>query len=236
MRNSKGITIIALVITIIVLLILAGVSITIVFGEHGIIKSAQEASNKTNEALENDKNDMKDLANKVNELRGEGNSGIEEVSRLYLIKDGKDCTEVTGGWEGVPYYGRETGNLTFEDKGNLYANFVGTNADTMYWKATKNEIDWSEYQTINMVAMAYHPLSSHAKSGGMYPSLISDKSGITAVKDPIISDLVDISKIKVLNQKVTVTSRLPQEYTPNYFAGIMVHRCSAYIYDVYLEK
>ena len=43
MKKQKGITLIALVITIIVLLILAGVSINLVIGENGILKQAQNA-------------------------------------------------------------------------------------------------------------------------------------------------------------------------------------------------
>lgn len=47
MRNQKGITLIALVITIIVLLILAGVSIAMLTGENGILTNAQEAQKQT---------------------------------------------------------------------------------------------------------------------------------------------------------------------------------------------
>ncbi len=50
MKNKKGITLIALIITIIVLLILAGVSISMVVGENGILNRATDASKKTNEA------------------------------------------------------------------------------------------------------------------------------------------------------------------------------------------
>lgn len=47
LRKNKGITLIALVITIIILLILAGVSLNLVMGEKGILKSATDASEKT---------------------------------------------------------------------------------------------------------------------------------------------------------------------------------------------
>ena len=47
MRNQKGITLIALVITIIVLLILAGVSIAMLTGENGILTNATESQQKT---------------------------------------------------------------------------------------------------------------------------------------------------------------------------------------------
>ena len=48
--NSKGITLIALVITIIVLLILAGITIATLTGDNGIIGKAINAKNETNKA------------------------------------------------------------------------------------------------------------------------------------------------------------------------------------------
>ena len=50
MRKQKGITLIALVITIIVILILAGISILTLNGENGVIKKAITAKEKTEEA------------------------------------------------------------------------------------------------------------------------------------------------------------------------------------------
>ena len=46
-KNARGITLIALVITIIVLLILAGVTINALSGENGILKRATQAKSKT---------------------------------------------------------------------------------------------------------------------------------------------------------------------------------------------
>ena len=46
-KRNKGITLIALVITIIILLILAGVTIVTLTGENGILTRASEASEKT---------------------------------------------------------------------------------------------------------------------------------------------------------------------------------------------
>ena len=47
LKKEKGITLIALVVTIVVLLILAGVSISMLTGENGIIKQAQDAKEET---------------------------------------------------------------------------------------------------------------------------------------------------------------------------------------------
>ena len=50
--SNKGITLIALVITIIVLLILAGVSIAMLTGENGVLTKATEAKDQTEIAQE----------------------------------------------------------------------------------------------------------------------------------------------------------------------------------------
>ena len=54
LKKEKGITLIALVVTIVVLLILAGVSINALFGDTGIINKAKEAQNKMEEAKNSD--------------------------------------------------------------------------------------------------------------------------------------------------------------------------------------
>ncbi len=50
MKSNSGITLVALVITIIVLLILAGVSISLVVGDNGIMTRAKDAGTKTESA------------------------------------------------------------------------------------------------------------------------------------------------------------------------------------------
>ena len=50
MKSKKGVTLIALVITIIVLLILAGVSISLVVGDSGVFTQADDAATKTDRA------------------------------------------------------------------------------------------------------------------------------------------------------------------------------------------
>lgn len=50
LKGQKGITLVALVITIIVLLILAGVTITLTLGEKGIFKTAEKAGENYTQA------------------------------------------------------------------------------------------------------------------------------------------------------------------------------------------
>ena len=49
MKKNNGITLIALVITIIVLLILAGISIAMLTGDNGLLNRAKDAGEKTKE-------------------------------------------------------------------------------------------------------------------------------------------------------------------------------------------
>jgi len=73
-KEMKGITLVALVVTIVVLLILAGVSINLVLGNNGIIDKAKEAQRKSAEATQNDLKGMNGL---VSEMEGAlaGNGG-----------------------------------------------------------------------------------------------------------------------------------------------------------------
>ena len=57
-EENTGITLIALVITIIVLLILAGVSISMLTGQNGILNRAAEAKEKTDQAQKEEQNTM----------------------------------------------------------------------------------------------------------------------------------------------------------------------------------
>ncbi len=76
MKNNKGITLVALVVTIVVLLILATVSINLVLGDNGIVKKAQDAKTKSAEASENDLKGMNSLVSEMEgALAGNGSTG-----------------------------------------------------------------------------------------------------------------------------------------------------------------
>ena len=80
--NQTGITLIALVVTIVVLLILAGVSLNAIFSENGIIKRAQDAQNKMDEATQNDLDSINELNNwidgKINGSSGGNTTGGDD--------------------------------------------------------------------------------------------------------------------------------------------------------------
>ena len=72
-RKERGITLIALVITIIVLLILAGVSIAMLTGDNGILTQAQNAKDKTEQASEAEKIQLAVMATSMD------NNGYTEI-------------------------------------------------------------------------------------------------------------------------------------------------------------
>lgn len=63
-KKENGITLVALVVTIIVLLILAGVAISLTIGNNGIFTRAQDATEKYNESVANEQDEMR----KFNEI------------------------------------------------------------------------------------------------------------------------------------------------------------------------
>ena len=80
--NSKGITLIALVVTIVILLILAGVSIRVLLGDKGIVKRAQEAQKQWNESSKNELDSLKITENYLEQA---------EIHNWERIEDGIIC-------------------------------------------------------------------------------------------------------------------------------------------------
>lgn len=71
LKGQKGITLVALVVTIIVLIILAGVSISLVLSDNGVITKAKEGANAQAQASSNEQHLMNQVAEyAANELAG----------------------------------------------------------------------------------------------------------------------------------------------------------------------
>ena len=119
MKNQRGITLIALVITIIVLLILAGVSIAMLTGENGILTRADDAAEETAFATARE-----NVANAINEAITEyyGNTYVDngsttisdEVSAALSALDGPDDGGATIAY--TTGTGTGTVTITFGDK------------------------------------------------------------------------------------------------------------------------
>ena len=102
MKDNKGITLIALVITIIVLLILAGVSIAMLTGDNGLLTKANNSKTETLKAEAVEKINMEAQALYADLLSGRtGEADTEIAKRLNANNNGINYT-VTGSGTG-PY-------------------------------------------------------------------------------------------------------------------------------------
>ena len=98
MKKNKGITLIALVITIIVLLILAGVAISMLSGENGILKKATEAKSRSDRAKIDETDSLEGLEDLINEstesVSSINNIGEEATEKNIRLKDSNGDTMV----------------------------------------------------------------------------------------------------------------------------------------------
>ncbi len=155
--NERGITLIALVITIIVLIILASVSIAMLTGDNGILKKAITAKEKTIEAEDEEKINLAILASRDN--NGDFNRELlkEELGKYGLTgEDGENgTTTVTA--NGKKYTIDSEGKVTSEDltenddnKGikDITAQMVAEHPETYYglkvtnYTSTNGQNDW----------------------------------------------------------------------------------------------
>lgn len=77
-KSNRGITLVALVVTIIVLLILATVSINLVLGENGIITRAKGAKNLSEKSRNKEFSEINNLENEIYNSTGE----VKQVNDL----------------------------------------------------------------------------------------------------------------------------------------------------------
>lgn len=68
LKEQKGITLVALVITIIVLLILAGVTISLVLGDNGILNHAKTGGNSYQKAANNEVTMLNDVSTEIDNI------------------------------------------------------------------------------------------------------------------------------------------------------------------------
>ena len=118
LKNKKGITLVALVVTIVILLILAGVSINLVLGNNGIIAKAKDAETKSAEASQNDLKGMNGLVSEMEgALAGNGNNGGETQTHEITIGEAKVVANSDGTGSAITAASVYLGNT-------LYITFV----------------------------------------------------------------------------------------------------------------
>ena len=105
MKKQKGITLIALVVTIIVLLILAGVTLVNIMGDDGIIKNAADAKEKTEIGRE------KEIV-ELSYTKADANGDVTKETLEEEVKKYDDNTKV--------YTDEEDYYIEFKESGRVY--------------------------------------------------------------------------------------------------------------------
>ena len=127
--GQKGITLIALIVTIIILIILAGITVGILTSNGNVIDKAQEASDETKIVAEDEKVRlavMEAASNVEDAVTGElSTESIKNAIKKQFGDAEGEKVEGTGPWT---YVGPKTKNVYTIDK---YGNMYGTNAKTM---------------------------------------------------------------------------------------------------------
>ena len=106
LQKQNAITLIALVVTIIVLLILAGISITMLTGQNGILNRAGEAKEKTDVAQKDENSKLTNYENIMNMYQsGDNYVPIEDISDEIDGLPEKKTAEQLAGY--IPIYTKE---------------------------------------------------------------------------------------------------------------------------------
>ena len=192
LSNCKGITMVSLVVTIIVLLILASIGIMAVTGDNGILSSSIRAKN---EAEQSSKNIVENEQNFIGDIN-QGYSGTEAGKNIFSIEYDNN------GGEGGPQKQNAT---TDGDSVNI------TITETEPTKENSTFIGWSENK--DATTPEYEPGKSYeiAENKILYAVYVSNKGNVTinpnGGKWRNSTSTYEINGIK--DQKVTLDNPTP---------------------------
>ena len=86
-KGNSGITLITLAVTIVVILILAGVTLDVTLGENGILNKSKEAANRMNNLVKEDEAELNELLDELNETMDSNWDSNIEIPEENTIPD-----------------------------------------------------------------------------------------------------------------------------------------------------
>lgn len=134
-KRNKGITLIALVVTIIVMLILAGIAISLTIGENGIIRKAGEAGTQYNQEAAREKLNLAILDLDAKKIREQGRHLLlEELTEIkeegIQIQTSNGKVEIfTDDKKGLTYAIAVVDRYKFKVYANLEIELLGKNEE-----------------------------------------------------------------------------------------------------------
>ena len=117
LKSNKAITLVALIITIIILLILAGVSLSMVLGDNnGLIKKAKTSVNKYQESMLNEENELERMIVEINKY------GQSEKNSKVHIETGEIPLYFPTSWQ----YKTINFGVEYKEPPKVYYNYTAT--------------------------------------------------------------------------------------------------------------
>ncbi len=146
LKQTKGITLVALVLTIIILLILAGISISALTNQ-GLFAEAEEAKKRTENAQKDEEQKLKNYVAEINEAIGNNDKPATTIAEaqtddMLTKKVNSPMVDAYGNKITVPAGFKITGGATTVDKGIVIIDsneneFVWIPVGTIYTNAEK---------------------------------------------------------------------------------------------------
>ena len=200
-KQVKGITLIALVVTIIVLLILAGVALNLTIGENGIFSRAQDAVNTWKNAETNEQLAMQEFSDMIDEILNGPKPEEGTLAAMYVqaVEDG--CTNADGTCDNPNHLhiGDYVDFRSLTEKINQ-KNIQVVSSDTGYEEtqtytvnSTTNQLNWQvlgyDAEKMQVKLIAATPLKADGNDG--YLVMGNAESYVKGIKrlDTICSDI-----------------------------------------------
>ena len=144
MKKNNGITIIALVITIIVLLILAGISIQMLSGDNGILTRAIDAKNQVGLAQDYELLNMKILESSLDEGKPNIELLVPKLQDMGCTVSGESYP-LSVSYNGKKYKIEDDGTLLNDDVANKEVEYIESTGtqyiDTGYIPKTNTKLE-----------------------------------------------------------------------------------------------
>ena len=148
-KQERGITLVALVITIIIIIILATITINMAFGDNGLLKQAELAKDLSGNSTTYESEAMANLVAYMNKVRGE-NSGESENGYVITINSNLTTYNQSLGEFTAIYsiVGSKDGETVYQDMMSITASKAGT-------QSTKLNVDAPAGTTLTIETIYY---------------------------------------------------------------------------------
>ena len=151
-KNIKGITLVALVVTIVILLILAGIAIT-VLTQTGLFENAKQAKNETENAQIEENAILGSYENKINEIAGGVSGSRDNISESEELRKQKTMSEeehFTGEYylDNKPIYAKTIFVESLPNNKSEKYNHNINNVDKIWFDDSKCYAIWKDDGTV----------------------------------------------------------------------------------------